>query len=145
MMKVFLTFMFFCLVGMANAQQDTSSSSQKEVPAQRLSDSLIQVFDTADIMPQFPGGQDSMFKFIFSRVEYPMKAKEDGISGRVLAEFVVSETGQLENIRIVKSVSPECDAEVIRIIKLMPNWIPGKIEDKPVSVKVSFPFRFSLD
>ncbi len=126
------------------AQQDTNGSVADTSLKSQHSESLMQVYDTADIMPQYPGGQDSMFRFILNHLDYPKKAREEGVSGRVLAEFVVTETGKLEDIRIVKSVSPECDQEVIRIIKLMPDWVPGIKDGKAVRVKMNLPFRFQL-
>lgn len=144
-MKVLFGFLLLLMSSsLLQAQHDTSGSAADTSRNSQHSESLMQVFDTADIMPHYPGGEDSMFRFILKHLDYPKKAKEEGVSGRVRVEFVVTETGKLEDIRIVKSVSPECDQEVIRIIQLMPNWVPGIKDGKAVRVKMNLPFRFQL-
>jgi TonB family protein len=95
--------------------------------------------------PQFPGGDNNMFKFINEHVKYPFEAKERGIQGNVIVQFMVDPDGELDKIKIVGSVHPLLDQEVIRIINKMPNWSPGIIDGKPVSVMFTVPIRFKLD
>lgn len=75
--------------------------------------------------PEFPGGHNAMVKFINKYLKYPSKAKNDGIEGIVVIEFLVEKKGNLSQFRIIKSLSKECDNEVLRIFKLMPKWKPG--------------------
>jgi TonB family protein len=82
--------------------------------------------------PQFPGGQDALQKFKNKNVKYPRKIKSLGIEGVEVVWFVVEKDGTLSNIRISQGISPALDAEALRITRLMPAWIPGKIEGKPV-------------
>lgn len=99
-----------------------------------------------DEMPEFPGGMDSLYAYLASTLEFPQDAKDKGVSGEVLAEFVVEKDGSINrNIRILKSLYPSCDREVARVIVQMPVWEPGKSEGKPVRCIFNLPIRFVLD
>lgn len=99
----------------------------------------------ADVEPQFPGGKNALNQFIMDNVRYPSKAQEKGDDGTVYVEFMVSNTGQLSNIRVRRGVSKELDAEALRIIQLMPNWIPGELKGQPVDVRFTIPINFRLE
>lgn len=96
-------------------------------------------------MPQFPGGETEMMKFIKSNLKYPVTAQEQGIQGTVVASFVVNSKGRIELAKIARGVNPLMDTEALRIINLMPYWIPGKQSGKEVAVSYSVPFKFSLN
>jgi len=83
-------------------------------------------------------------QYLVSNMKYPDAAKKAGTQGMVLASFVVSEKGQVENVKIKQSLSAECDAEAIRLIGLMPNWQPGMQDGKTVKVEFVLPFKFML-
>ncbi len=97
---------------------------------------------------EFPGGQDSMFRFIKQNLVYPSLAKEVGIEGKVIAKFVVTPTGEIVNIQIVRPIpnAPEFDAEVIRVLKMMPKWKPAlDYQNRPVHAYYHLPFLFKLN
>ena len=98
-------------------------------PAAIKSDS---VYKFVDVNPAFPGGQDSLVAFISRNIIYPEKARKDSTVGQVIVQFVVDEKGNVIDPKILKSLSPECDAEVIRVLMKMPSWHPGKIKGKKV-------------
>lgn len=100
------------------------------------------VYDSCQVMPKFPGGEKAMMEFIASNVKYPPQAVKENIQGIVLAEFVINKEGKAVQPRITHSLSPECDAEVIRVIGLMPAWTPGQENGKAVNVKYSLPVVF---
>lgn len=102
------------------------------------------VYDKSEIMPRFPGGEKAMMEFVASNLKYPPQAIEERIEGAVLAEFVVNANGKTVRPRILRSLSPECDAEVVRVIELMPAWSPGQQDGKAVNVKFTIPIMFSL-
>ena len=102
------------------------------------------VYDVVEQMPSFPGGYQKMHEFIEKNLHYPKECAENGIQGRVIIDFVVERNGTLTNIRVVKSVNPALDKEALRIVKLMPKWIPGKQCDKKVRVKCIIPIPFQL-
>ena len=102
------------------------------------------VFVVVEEMPQFPGGDTALMNFIFRNVQYPKEAKEKGIQGRVIIRFAVSYLGGIEQIGVIKGVDPLLDAEAIRVIKMLPDWKPGKQGGKPVNVWYSIPVTFAL-
>ena len=104
----------------------------------------INAYDVVEQMPCFPGGQGKLVEFIEENMQYPKKCAEKGIYGRVIVAFVVERSGQLSNIRVVKSVHRALDKEALRIVKLMPRWIPGEQNGVTVRVKYIIPIRFSV-
>ena len=100
------------------------------------------VFHVVEQMPQFPGGQAAMMKFIADSLRYPSVSCEHRIEGRVVVQFVVDCEGNILNPLVVRSVDPLLDREAIRLVKLMPKWIPGRQNGKPVSVVCLVPIRF---
>ena len=102
------------------------------------------VFDVVENMPEFPGGMTAMMQFLAENVCYPEAAEKAGTQGRVIATFIVEKDGSITNIKIVKSVSEELDAEAKRVIEAMPNWKPGKQSGEPVRVKYTIPITFRL-
>ena len=101
------------------------------------------VYDKCEVMPQFPGGEKAMMDFIATNLKYPQQAIKDNVEGAVLAEFIINTEGKVVEPRIVNSLSPECDSEVIRVINLMPAWTPGQQDNKTVNVKFALPIMFS--
>lgn len=102
------------------------------------------VFDVVEQMPQFPGGDAALMQFLSSHIKYPAVAEENGIQGRVVCTFVVERNGSISDVRVVKSVDPSLDKEAMRVIKSMPNWIPGKQNGQAVRVKYTVPVTFKL-
>lgn len=95
-------------------------------------------------MPQFPGGDAELLSFISKNLHYPTIAQENGIQGKVYIRFVVSATGAVKDVQVLKSLDPYCDKEAIRVIKALPNWIPGKQNGKNVPVYYTVPITFKL-
>lgn len=102
------------------------------------------VYDVVERMPCFPGGNQKMQDFIEKNLHYPKECAEKGLQGRVIMDFVVERNGTLTDIRVVKSVNPALDKEALRIVKLMPKWIPGRQSYKEVRVKYIIPITFQL-
>lgn len=93
------------------------------------------------LMPAYPGGKDSLLKFINDNLKYPA---HDTTQGTVKVSMIVYKDGALTNIKIAKSLGEAYDNEAIRVVKLMPKWIPGKENGNPVGVKVLLPIKFKL-
>ncbi|BAX81378.1 M56 family metallopeptidase [Labilibaculum antarcticum] len=104
-----------------------------------------QVFVTVDQMPEFPGGELEMQKYIAKNVKYPKDAQQKGISGRVFVTFVVNKEGEVDQARVIRGASPSLDAESVRVIKSMPKWKPGKQRGEAVNVSYTVPINFSLE
>ena len=103
-----------------------------------------EIFDWSSKAPEFPGGGDALRKFLAKNIEYPEEAREFNMEARVFAQFVVEPDGSLSGIHILKSGGPIFDREVMRVMRLMPNWIPGENSGKPVRVRTVVPVRFEL-
>lgn len=101
----------------------------------------------SETMPEFPGGQYALFKFISKNLNYPKDAKKKGIQGKVMVQFIVEKDGTIGDIRIIRSVSPDLDKEAIRVFNLptMPKWKPGTSDGVAVRVRYSVPIIFKLD
>ncbi|MBC8110012.1 MAG: energy transducer TonB [Verrucomicrobia bacterium] len=93
-------------------------------------------------MPSFPGGMKVCTKFIERNLTYPKNSNL--ISGKVWVSFVVLETGKISAIKVVKGIGKAFDEEAIKVMKLMPDWIPGKQGGKPVKVRYTLPVNFSV-
>jgi protein TonB len=102
------------------------------------------IFVVVETMPEFPGGQAALFKYLSENVKYPVIAQENGIQGRVICQFVVNKDGSIVDPKVVRSLHPKCDEEAMRVIKAMPKWKPGKQRGKPVRVKYTVPVQFKL-
>ena len=113
--------------------------------AQNTDTPCCKVFQVVEQMPQFPGGQAAMMKFIADSLRYPSVSCEHRIEGRVVVQFVVDCEGNILNPLVVWSVDPLLDREAIRLVKLMPKWIPGRQNGKPVNVVCLVPIRFKLN
>lgn len=101
-------------------------------------------FYTVEQMPSFPGGESEMNKFISDNLKYPIVAQESGISGRVTIRFVVTKTGEISDVTVVRGIDPSCDKEAMRVVKAMPKWIPGKQNGLNVPVYFTLPILFKL-
>ena len=102
------------------------------------------VFDVVEQMPSFPGGPSALMQYLSSNIKYPVVAEENGVQGRVVCTFVVERDGSITDVRVVKSVDPSLDKEAVRVVKSMPNWIPGKQNGSAVRVKYTVPVTFRL-
>ena len=102
------------------------------------------IFQVVEQMPEFPGGMGECMKFLARNIKYPVAAQQAKIEGRVVVQFVVGRDGSISNVEAIRGVSPELDAEAIRVVSMMPKWNPGKQRGKAVAVKYSMPIMFRL-
>ena len=103
------------------------------------------VFDVVEVMPQYPGGQIAMLKYLMENIKYPEQAMKKGIQGRVAVSFIVEKDGSISNVKPVLSVHPLLDKEAVRVVESMPKWSPGKQNGKPVRVRFNVPVMFKLN
>ncbi len=117
-----------------------------------------EIFKVVEEMPRFPGCEESglegkelekcsqrkMIEFLMGNLKYPHEAVEQGIEGLVVIRFVVDKSGQVRDPEVARSVHPVLDAEALRILDLMPDWVPGKQRGRPVSVQYMLPVKFVL-
>jgi len=98
-----------------------------------------------EILPSYPGGEDELHKFLTDNLIYPRMAKELGQEGRVMVSFVVNKSGAITEIAIQKSPYTLLSNEAVRVVKIMPKWIPGKQNGRTVSVRFLLPIEFKLN
>lgn len=103
-----------------------------------------QVFFIVEDMPEFPGGDLALRKYIANAIKYPVIAQENGIQGKVYVTFVVSKTGKVTDAKIARGVDPSLDKEALRVVNALPAWKPGKQRGKPVNVSYTVPINFVL-
>ena len=103
-----------------------------------------EIFILVETMPEFNGGQEGLFNYLQNNLVYPKKAKENGIEGTVVVNFVVGTDGQTRNVKILNSVNQLLDAEAVRVVRVMPKWTPGYQKGEKVSVSYNLPIKFSL-
>jgi TonB family protein len=106
------------------------------------------IYDFPAILPEFPGGQQALINYLQTNLVYPEDAKELGIEGKVFVSFVIFEDGSIQQVTILRGINGNnsCEKEVLRLIKRMPNWIPGKNNFGNVSkARVKIPVVFNLD
>lgn len=134
-----------------DAQSQKGNSGQNALSTKMAMDSEAemaeerQIFMVVEQMPDFPGGEEALYKFLAGNITYPQSAKESGIQGRVYVTFVVERDGSINDVRVLRGIGGGCDEEAIRVIKAMPKWIPGKQRAKPVRVQYNLPVKFSLE
>lgn len=131
-MKKLLFILMLCFTALS-----TAGAQQTEKPRDK-------VYDIVEEIPQFPGGQGELMKYLRNNIKYPAEAQKKKIEGRVLVTFVVNEKRRIINPTVERSAHPLLDAEALRVIKRMPKWKPGRMNGEPVNVKYRLPITFKL-
>jgi protein TonB len=103
-----------------------------------------EVFTIVESMPEFPGGQKEMFKYLGKNIKFPAAAKANGIQGKVYVNFTIGKNGEIRDIKILRGVHDLLDKEAVRVVKAMPKWKAGKQRGKTVSVSYNLPINFTL-
>lgn len=150
MMKKALCFFVLQLLfaGMLCAQSDSLVVTQNDSLQQELkgtgSKPEGEIFSKPDVFPEFPDGMDALRSYIAQSIIYPRTAAKNKEQGRVFVQFVVETDGRISNVKIARGVSPDLNAEAIRVVKRMPSWSPGLKDGKPVRVSFTMPINFRL-
>ena len=123
------------------APDASDTATETAAPAPTPTDS---VYEVAEVMPEFPGGTQALFKFISENLEYPQHAIDGQIEGRVVVQFVVDKTGKVGNIQVVRSIDKLLDQAAIDVVRALPAWKPGMQNGQPVNVRYTLPVSFKL-
>ena len=102
------------------------------------------VYKSVEQMPQFPGGEVALMKYLMANVKYPENAAKNDIQGRVILQFVVDKTGEVGEVKVVRPIDEELDAEAVRVVKTLPKFEPGRQDGKAVAVWYTVPIIFKL-
>ena len=103
-----------------------------------------EIFTAVEQMPQFPGGEAELMKYIANHIKYPTMAAENNIQGRVVVKFVVKKDGSVGEVQVLRGKDPDLDKEAVRVVRTLPNFIPGKMNGQAVSVWFTLPINFKL-
>jgi len=132
-------------ISVANIQ---GTDDEKGVDIADLKDHQVVIEDKpvygVEQMPQFPGGDEELMKFVRDNLRYPQIASEAGVEGRVTIRFVVNRNGDVTDVTIIRGLDPSCDKEAVRVVKLMPRWIPGRQNGRNVPVYYTLPVVYKL-
>ena len=148
-MRLFPLFLLLSLSSSAFAQESTEKLRSSSDNAQRLFDSGFAASPSTERahvekMPEYPGGEAALFQFISNETHYPKQAMQQGITGKVLVQFVVERNGKVDSVLIKRSAHSLLDEEAIRVVGLLGDWTPGTQYGKAVRVKFVLPISFTL-
>ena len=129
---ILMSFMAVCCLMTANAQKTVVSQTNQKV------------YDEVEQMPEYPGGMPAMIEFLQTNIKYPEDAVKQKVEGRVMVQFVVETDGSISDVHVAKQVFPSLDAEAIRVVQVMPKWVPGREKGKVVRVKYNLPIVFRM-
>ncbi|MDD7437513.1 MAG: TonB family protein [Bacteroidales bacterium] len=134
------------IVSVDDAANKLQQTFTPPAPTQRSREEVAEdhIFEYLEEMPEFPGGQAEMMKWLQKNVQYPPIAAENNIQGRVMVSFVVEPNGSISNVQIARGVDPNLDKEAVRVVKNMPKWKPGMQTGKPVRARFTLPVQFRL-
>lgn len=111
-----------------------------QTPVQQDSD----ILRTVEKLPEFPGGMVQFMKWLTRNLHYPRLAQQQKIQGKVVVSFIVNKDGSIASPKVEKSVDPNLDREALRVVKMMPKWTPGIMNEKPCRTMVAIPVVFRL-
>lgn len=142
-----LEYIYNFTVALANAN-DKMMFRPSDVPDRTDADEDVVPYFECDIRPTFLGSADpSQFleKWVYQYIKYPEKAVRDGVQGRVMVDFIIEKDGKVSDVRVVRSVSEELDAEAVKVISASPKWKPGRVRGEKVRTSMNIPVEFRLE
>lgn len=150
MKKAFLTLAVLCGIGFCAAAQsvDTEKDTEKNCAVVRYydyedDDSEI-IYVDCDSVANFPGGVDALFKFFAENIHFPAALRDVHVEGHVYVQFNVEKDGSLTNVRLLRDLHPDCGKEALRLVSIMPKWIPASYKGEPIVTTIVLPISFSL-
>ncbi|TGE29637.1 energy transducer TonB [Hymenobacter metallicola] len=142
MKHLFFLLLALGLAARAQAQQPTSAQQPVVLKPGRMQVQRNPAANRPDVPPQFVGGAQKLSEFFQQNVKYPEAARVNKVTGTVLTSFTIDTDGRVSGPSVVKSLSPECDAEALRVLGLMPAWKPATRKGQPVAIQVQLPVPF---
>ena len=139
----FIGLLFFSILTTFGQVNKTTASKKKTVDSVQT-EQMKKENITTEKFPEYPGGIEELYHFLRANLVYPKKAQMLGIEGIVLVEFAIEKDGTVGRTRVVSSLYPDCDEEALRIVQIMPNWIPAESDGTPVACIFQIPVQFAL-
>ena len=128
----------------ANFQTAVNEVVVETRPVEKPKEVAPEIFTAVEQMPQFPGGEEALRKYLASHINYPPMAAENNVQGRVVVQFVVEKTGNIGEVKVVRSVDKDLDREAVRVCKSLPRFTPGRQNGQAVPVWFTLPVTFKL-
>ena len=119
-------------------------NTEEQAPQDTKPQSDDKVYKSVEQMPRFPGGEVGLMKYLQENIKYPPEAAKNDIEGRVIVQFIVDKTGQVGEVKVLRPISEELDAEAVRVVKTLPKFEPGRQDGEAVSVWYTLPISFKL-
>ena len=129
----------------ANMSDKDSEKSSVNAAQQSPDNEKGDVIKAPDEMPQFPGGMKALMEYISQNIRYPEEAIKANKEGTVIVQFVITKTGEIKETKVARSQGESLDAEAVRVVNSLPNFIPGKVDGKPVNVMYTIPIKFKMN
>ena len=142
MKHLFLVLLIVASAIRAQAQQPAPAKQPVVLRPGRMQAQARPAANRPDVPPQFVGGAQALSGFFQQNVKYPEAARVSNTTGSVLTSFTIGTDGRVSNPSVSKSLSPECDAEALRVLGLMPAWKPATRKGQPVAIQVQLPVPF---
>lgn len=121
----------------------TTPAPEQLAKASRADDEVKGVVKAAEKMPEYEGGEKALLNFLGENIRYPESALKDSIQGRVIVQFVISKSGNVSDVNVMRKVNPALDEEASRVVKLL-KFTPGEVDGKPVDCFYTLPVEFRL-
>lgn len=139
-LKTIAALLLCFLTATAFSQVEIAYNSESNAPVEEVSKPV----NMAISVPSFVGGPEALADYIHTNVKYPEFSKKHGIEGTVVLEYYITQNGAIEDIKVVKSVSPELDKEAMLVVENMPRWNPAVQNNRAIRVKYQLPVKFEL-
>ncbi|AUD03293.1 M56 family metallopeptidase [Spirosoma pollinicola] len=127
------------------SEQDQTITTLAQSSARKTAKVDGEVFTVVEQQPEFPGGMKALGAYMEKNLKYPEAAQKANIGGRVFVRFIVTKTGEITNVELLKGIGYGADEEAIRVVNSMPNWTPAKQNGQLVNVQYNLPINFQLD
>ena len=132
------------VIVVAPARANAQDKKEKTTQTRKDTTTDDKIYEVCEQMPIFEGGDAALLKYLTDSVKYPELAKKHGVQGRVVIGFIVEKDGSLTDVKVLRPVDIDLDAEVLRLVKGMPKWIPGRHNGQRVRVKYLLPIHICL-
>ena len=132
------------VVVFAPARANAQDKREKTTQTRKDTATDDKVYEVCEQMPIFEGGDAALLKYLRENLKYPDKTKDRGVQGRLVIGFIVEKDGSLTDVKVLRPVDIDLDAEVLRLVKGMPKWIPGRHNGQRVRVRHLLPIHICL-
>ncbi|MCI4668691.1 MAG: energy transducer TonB [Bacteroidia bacterium] len=128
----------------SNILRDGEEGAGLDTGMVHIPENFSEPFTEADVMPAFPGGEPALYRFLSSQIRYPADALRNKVEGKVFVRFIIQPDGTLTDVKVMKGIGYGCNEEAIRVVRMMPAWIPGEIAGRKVPVFSSLAVNFKF-